>query len=493
MKKAYLNIHISDRGRQLVHIDQFHVEQGKMHFLFGESGIGKTLLAKAVYGLLDPALLDVRMNGCPYRQYLRNSATVARQKHSFFVFQEPSSHLNPLRQIDRQLNEGRLAESTGGDSILKNLWPGNQGKALQDVLATYPKPYRPSGGEKQRILLTMFFKKLALLQKDQENLFVLDEPTGNLDNAHRNRVLDMLFEAWQKQPFTLLFITHDYTIINRLYSHHKNNLQAVRLTELQRLESGSCRLQSFGADAYLNWEQKLTVAPGSSDSHKEVLRFDSEFRVFNRPMTIYSDAQHRNKTDLCIPAGSLSYLKAPSGTGKTTLAKVLLGLQKAERFTAKLAGKRLNQSTAVGFWARHIWGRRCAMVFQHADESLNLKATVRQTFRALPVAAQWTDKQLLVKLNELFKRRVDLQFLQKRVGHLSGGQKQRINILRTLLLQPDLVILDEPLNGLDFESLRSVLEIVEQKRLTGTAFLVISHNEDIFDRLTPETLVYHLA
>ncbi|HSQ75989.1 MAG TPA: ATP-binding cassette domain-containing protein, partial [Bacteroidota bacterium] len=84
-------------------------------------------------------------------------------------------------------------------------------------------------------------------------------------------------------------------------------------------------------------------------------------------------------------------------------------------------------------------------------------------------------------------------FLKRRVGSLSGGQKQRLNILRSLLLETPLLILDEPLNGLDFASMKNVLDLLHERLARGQGILLISHNEEVFDALIPAEDLYHLT
>ena len=76
---------------------------------------------------------------------------------------------------------------------------------------------------------------------------------------------------------------------------------------------------------------------------------------------------------------------------------------------------------------------------------------------------------------------------------LSGGQKQRLNLLRTLVLGTGLIILDEPLNGLDFNSVKKVLGLLDEKRAHGSALLMISHNEEIFEHFIDEENIYYLG
>ena len=170
-----------------------------------------------------------------------------------------------------------------------------------------------------------------------------------------------------------------------------------------------------------------------------------------------------------------------------------MGLIKPEKFSAQIAGHPFNETTPDSFWPKYIWGKEAGMVFQHADESLNLRADIYQTFKALPLVKKLTPAAVAALLDPIFAEKVDAAFLKKKLFELSGGQKQRINIMRSLALNTKLTILDEPLNGLDFHSIQRILLLLEEKRRSGSAFLIISHNDDIFEKLIPAENIYYLA
>ena len=86
MSEHTFNIQIAKQNNPIVSIGDFTIPQQKITFLFGESGIGKSILSKAVYGLLDPARLNVRINDADYLEYLNQASTKLMQKNGFFVF-----------------------------------------------------------------------------------------------------------------------------------------------------------------------------------------------------------------------------------------------------------------------------------------------------------------------------------------------------------------------------------------------------------------------
>jgi peptide/nickel transport system ATP-binding protein len=497
MSRERYSVQVRAGGRDIVSAAHYDVFQNEITFLFGESGIGKSVVSKAVYGLLDPQELRITVNGTPYSSYRAEPSTKEIMDNSFFVFQEPSSHLNSLMKISDQINEGSLRLSKDEAGILGKLWQHSNGDAIRKVLDVYPKPYRPSGGEKQRVLLAMAFKKIDVFMKtrgpEARSFFVFDEPTGSLDNNYRNLFLQLLIEKYSQRPFTVMIITHDYSVISELYTRYKALIPKIHLQELRRKDGAEVEVVDFSAAEYLDWLRAGPPRAFFGGTAEPVLDFRARFTVFDRNLCLYRDVAHTIPADLTIHRGEMVYIKAASGVGKTTLAKVIMGLYTAQKFDMVLCGVRLTEKSSQKTWATGIWGRKAGMVFQHADESLNLAASVKETFNGLPVAEKLGRERLPSVLAELFEGRVTPAFLGKKVAMLSGGQKQRLNLLRTIVLGADLLVLDEPLNGLDFVSVKKVLSILDKKRSEGAALLMISHNEEIFDHFVDKDHVYYLA
>lgn len=478
-------ITVRSKGRTLVSAATFGLADNGITFLFGESGIGKSLLSQAAYGLLDSGELDVTVDGKPYNAYLASAEVAHVQQHGFFVFQEPSSHLNPLMKISEQLAEGSLGKSTVGDAILSYFWKDRSREELASIVDIFPKPFRPSGGEKQRVLLSMAFRKLELFRQQPpgtKSLFVFDEPTGSLDNSYRDLFLKALFATYSQRAFTGLVITHDYSIISEIQRSFRNQAGNVFFRELRRTGDGTVEVEEFKPRDYLTWldsagNGRLLV----EQANKPFLDMASRFSVIGRKYHICSDDAFSCECPLQVRPGEMVYLKAASGVGKTTLLKVIMGLFRAQQLDLHLGTLHLTEKTPSRVWRSRVWGSLAGMVFQHADEALNMQSSVRESFAGLPSRPSRTAIESLLEL--LFEKRSVPIILGKQTGHLSGGQKQRLNILRTLATRTPCIVFDEPLNGLDFESVKRVLALLEQKRREGCAMLMISHNEEIFDTL----------
>ncbi|MCX7726540.1 MAG: ATP-binding cassette domain-containing protein [Chitinispirillaceae bacterium] len=497
MRERLFNVSIStSEGRNIVKTDAFPIYENCITFLFGESGIGKSLISKAIYGVFVNTDLQIEIDGKPYGRHLSDSWTKNVKKNSFFVFQEPSSHLNPLLTLKEQLNEGSLADRDESD-IVKVLWHSLSDEKREKLLSIYPKTYRPSGGEKQRVLLAMAFKRINSWIENKElnepTFFVFDEPTGSLDNAYRNLFLKMLFQKFANKPFTVMIITHDYSIISEVYEKYSEFIPFIKLKELSRIQENEVVVNDFSAEEYLSWiKEKQNTSKKKELISEAVLEIKPEFFIFGRRLGIFSDPSYKNMIPLTINKGEMVYVKAPSGVGKTTLAKIIMGIYKPTSFSMKLGNININEKTPLSVWKSQIWGKKVGMVFQHADESLNLLSTVFETFKGLPLGKRISKNEIISYLKALFDEEITDSFLNKKVLRLSGGQKQRLNLLRTLILKNELVILDEPLNGLDFVSVKKVLNLLEKKLEEGVALLMISHNEEIFEHCVSQENIYYL-
>ncbi len=476
-------IRIATEDRLLVEAADFYLPKDRIVFLFGESGIGKSLLSQAVFGLLDKRQLDIRINEQPYAEYLRSPFISALRRQGFYVFQEPSSHLNPAFALHDQIRDAVPGQDDHLPYILDKL------KLRADILPVFPSDNRPSGGEKQRVLLAMAFQRLLARQdKTAPGWFVFDEPSGNLDYELRDRVIDLLLDEFRRLPFAALVITHDYSLISYLATHHADALSSVDFRELRRAAPGRVELHPFAYDEYLGWlaaQRPQPVDPGKSP----LLSLSSGYKTIGRRFSL---RQNGEITSLQIFPGQIVYLKAASGVGKTTLARVISGRLKVENLGLRFGELEISEKQSPRFWQKHIWGQRLSMVFQHADEALNLNATVRQTLRLVSAGHKKSNAGLMEALEILFTREEVMDIFKRKAAHLSGGQKQRLNLLRSFLTPAPLIILDEPFNGLDFQNLQRCVSFFREQQIHGRAMLLITHDEDIARVLTPPQMVFKL-
>ncbi|HVN47182.1 MAG TPA: ATP-binding cassette domain-containing protein [Bacteroidota bacterium] len=495
MMQSSYNISIAKHSRQLVSIKNFPLEENRITLLFGESGIGKSLIAKALYGILPPEELTVRIGNEPYETYCARNDVRELQTNSFFVFQEPSSHFNPLLTLRSQIQQVQAA-GISIEPILKRLWETDDRRMLDSILNIYPKPYRPSGGEKQRLLLAMAFMKIERLinqtKLDARTLFVFDEPSGSLDDHFRNVVLSFLLDKFRTRKFTVLLITHDYSILSALEREAADLRHEIFYKELS-MENNVLRCTDFVPDRYLNWlraERSARFSEQPVSWNRPILRVSSSVEVFGRRLELSNESSCNQNCALELFPFSMAYLKAASGVGKTSFAKAMMGLVPSKHLHLQLKNVLLTEVTVKKYKEEQLWGKRMVMAFQHADEALNQNSNVEGTLTGLPVKMSAAEIRTIMK--KLFGSNIEDTFLKTKVKYLSGGQKQKLNLLRCLVLDTDVLILDEPFNGLDFNSIVNVLSILKEKQREGKGILIISHNEEIFDAVISPDRVYYL-
>lgn len=196
--------------------------------------------------------------------------------------------------------------------------------------------------------------------------------------------------------------------------------------------------------------------------------------------------------DASIGAGAITGLVGESGSGKTTLCRVLAGLQAPSQGRAEVAG--LTVAGLRGAAKRHFH-RTVQMLLQDAPGSLSPRLTVRALLDE-PIAIHRLDRAAAgARLASLLSRLGLGPAVMDRYPHqLSGGQARRVAVARALLLEPRLLIADEPTAGLDLSVQGELLNLLSDLHTTlGLSMLVSSHNLGVIRRIAAETIVMYLG
>ena len=190
-----------------------------------------------------------------------------------------------------------------------------------------------------------------------------------------------------------------------------------------------------------------------------------------------------------IGAGEIVALTGPSGSGKTTLLRCIAGLEVVESGTILLSGEEITSKPA------HL--RRIGLVFQ--DNQLFPHLNVAKNISYSLMIQGSKQKLMDEKVAEVLELVGLTHLSQREVFKLSGGEAKRIAVARALVAQPKVLLLDEPLNGLDKElHARLLADLGTLLRLRGTTTLHVTHDQDeanaIADRvLDIRNLMPHLT
>ena len=180
----------------------FSVERGEVYGLAGESGSGKSTIARMIVGLTTPTSGRILLDG---QDIAGRGASREHRRKVQMVFQNPGSSLNPRRTIGQSVAVPLDAHGYPSSGRARRI-----GELLEMVQlpASFAQryPHELSGGQKQRVAIA---RALAV----EPRLIVLDEPTSALDVSVQARVIDLLVDLGRRLDLTFLFISHDLSLM----------------------------------------------------------------------------------------------------------------------------------------------------------------------------------------------------------------------------------------------------------------------------------------
>lgn len=242
-------------------------------------------------------------------------------------------------------------------------------------------------------------------------------------------------------------------------------------------------------------DQKIARVDQPRSTSGEVLRLEdlqvhfSSTRLFGRNNTVYAV----NGVNLSVHENETLGIIGESGCGKSTTGRAIVHLNEPTGGSILFRGEEI---TKLSKSRRLALREEIQFVFQDAQSSLNARMTVQEII-AEPLRAfgLWDSSNGVETVSELLDQ-VGLppQALQRYPHEFSGGQRQRIGIARALALDPDLLILDEPVSALDVSVQAQVLNLLMAIRDSSSrAFVMISHDLDVVRHVSDNVAVMYLG
>ena len=451
----------------------FELPAGGALGIVGESGSGKSATALALLGLHPDALVEGRIvfDGTDLTTLTPRRWRDVRGARIAMVFQEPLTALSPFHTIGDQIAEvyrlhtgaSRRAARERAVEVLGQVHIADPaGRA-----SSYPHQF--SGGMRQRALIAM-----ALACRPQ--LIVADEPTTALDVTVQAQILDLLDEVRETTGTSLLLISHDLGVVAG------STDTVVVMRNGVAVEQGPTETVLVTPRAAYTRELLAAVprpTPPREIAGEPLLRLDGVRKSFRQrrrePVRAVDDVT------LEVRAGETLGIVGESGTGKTTLARMMVGLLEPSAGRITLDGVDI---------ARRPRGS-VQMVFQDPQSSLNPRRTVGESIadplRLAGVPAPRARVEDLLERVGLARREYD------RYPHqLSGGMRQRVGIARALAPRPKLIVCDEPVSSLDVTTQAQVLTLLDDlRREFGLTLVFVSHDLAVLGQIADRVAVLY--
>jgi peptide/nickel transport system ATP-binding protein len=470
-----LSISYKQNGQtaEVIHNISFAIKKKEALAILGESGSGKSTIAKALCGLLPVSaqikngILSVGQNLNLELSGKRTDWKGLRGTRIGIIFQDAQLALNPVMKIADHFKETllyhKIATPNEIASICISLLKRLNFSDIDRVLCAYP--FQLSGGMCQRICIA-----LALCLKP--NVLIADEPTSALDVMSQKEVIDLIKHIRNEFNVAVLLITHDIAVARA------NSDEVMMLNKGIIEEKGDTEM--IFSNPAASYTKELIASRARIETIGCVENASSSAVLLDIESLEKSFYPRKNRVlsglNLQLHEKEVIGILGKSGCGKSTLAKCIVGLEKLDKGTVRYRG---NDITALSGGARREICQHIQIVFQDARASLNPRHTaLRLVGEPLRYFNRGNRKEQDEKARYYLEQVcIDDDACNWRPPQLSTGQCQRIAIARALVLEPDILICDEAVSALDMSIQAQILALLSglHKKL-GFSILMISHD-----------------
>ncbi|WP_163275691.1 ABC transporter ATP-binding protein [Cellulomonas iranensis] len=473
------------------------LEQGEFVGLVGESGSGKSTLGFAITRLAKaPARIAsgrIVFDGTDIAGMGAEELRAQRRGGFAMVLQSGMNALNPVRSVGHHFADVFAAHGhvPAPRRLARAVELLDKVQLPATVLDRYPGEL--SGGMRQRV-------SIALALSLEPRLMVFDEPTTALDVLVQHAVMDTIRELQKAEGFTAVLISHDLGVVlesaervavmhdgrivedapaRELYRNPRHEYTRMLLShyadpraEVVELPGLSSRTVDAAAST------GGTAAGSDAGAARDAVVVEHVSKVYPAPRRGEQPVTAVDDVSFTLEPGGALALVGQSGSGKSTIAKLLTGVERPTSGTVRFGDQRVDRMRRRQLRRLHA---DVQMVFQDPYSALNPLSTVEYTLTR-PVE-NFTDlrgeaaRARVLELLETVGLTPVEQFAAKLPHQLSGGQRQRVVIARALASDPQVLVADEPVSMLDVSLRAGVLALLQElRRETGVSLLYITHD-----------------
>ncbi|MFE7422624.1 dipeptide ABC transporter ATP-binding protein [Rhodococcus sp. NPDC057529] len=479
---------------QVVNDVSFHLEWGQTLAVVGQSGSGKTTIARAAIGLLPGngriSSGSVHILGRDVTGYGQKQWRDLRGGTIGFVPQDPLGSLDPLQRVGDQVAETLLVHGRATRRDVRS----KVTRLLDRVGIRNPAerarayPHQLSGGQLQRVLI-------AIAIAVEPAVLVADEPTSALDVTVQKRILDLLADLQDELGLGILFITHDLALVR----DHSDSV--LVLNEGRVREAGPAGdVLDHPKDPYT--VQLMSDAPALSPGKYagrntgtgvatpllEVRNLTKTFATGRRGKGGQATVAALDSVSFSVARGSTHALVGESGSGKTTTARIIAGLSTFDSGEVLADGRPLK--TDPRSYRQN--SRVLQTVQQNPLAAMDPRYTIADVIEEpLRIAGSGDRASRHSAVRDVLdKVALPTEVLGRRPLEISGGQRQRVVLARALVLAPKILVLDEPTSALDVTVQAQIVDLlVDLQAQLGLTYLFISHDLSLVRQISDTVTV----
>lgn len=495
LKIENLKMHINTYDGVVKAVDgvDLEVKTGEIVGIVGESGSGKSLTSRTILKLLPEGgkIISgkVKFQDQDLLSLSEQDLRKIRGSKISFIFQNPSTFLNPVLKVGDQIAENIILHQNKKKNEINEIVINS----LNDVGLRNPDkiincyPHQLSGGMQQRVMIAM-----AISCKP--DLIIADECTTALDVTTQLQILNLLKEISSKIKTAILLITHNLAVVaylcSRVYVMYGG--KTIENAESRMLFSNPQK--TYTKNLLNSSKQFLDINNQTGLNQKKILEIDKINKDFELPGSKKLLRAVKNLS-LDLMEGEIFGIAGESGSGKTTVANLLMGLMELSSGKITFLNKEINSFLKKD---RKLFRKNIQMVFQDPYGSLNPRKTIGNSLSlAIKIHFKLNEEETKRRVYELLEM-VELTppetFYDRHPHELSGGQQQRIAIARAISTSPKLIITDEAVASLDMSIRSEILKLLKKiNSETKVTMIMISHDLSILKNMCKRIAIMYLG
>jgi ribose transport system ATP-binding protein len=457
----FKNISKSFSEIEVLHQVSFEIDEGKIVALVGENGAGKSTLMKILSGIISDYQGEIYLQG---NRVKFNSPKEAERAGISIIHQE--LNLIPDLSAAENIFLGREPLSRLGFVDFRRLY-----QKADAILKEFDFPDSSRIPIRQLSIGWQQMIEIARSLSIESRVVIMDEPTSALSESE----IKILFEKirlLKRKHKTVIFISHRlkeiYEIADEIIVLRDGSF-AGKFPVAEVTRKKLITLMSGRTPGEIT---KKSYRKRNQDNNKryEILRIDN-LTVFDRKRTILSGVQ------FSLQEGEILGIAGLLGAGRTELLKFIYG-----EFTAEFSGsltykgeiyRPVSASHSLRLGIAYLSeNRKSEGIFAALEVMKNSSISILNRLTQFGFLDFRQEKQTAsAKLTELNTR---LESLEQKIITLSGGNQQKVLLSRVLLIQPNLLLLDEPTRGIDVSAKQEIYDLIRQLSSDGIGIMVTS-------------------